>query len=60
MEQVQEERYVFSVEWFDKQADLIRSYLLTFYPGDNSIDMYDLKNRRMFLKRMAYPSITMS
>lgn len=39
MEQVQEERYVFSVEWFDKQADLIRSYLLTFYPGDNSIDM---------------------
>ena len=39
MEQVQEERYVFQTEWFDKQADLIRSYLLTFYPGDNSIDM---------------------
>ena len=39
MEQVKEERYVFAVEWFDKQADLIRNYLLTFYPGDNSIDM---------------------
>ena len=39
MDQVQEERYVFQVEWFDKQADLIRNYLLTFYPGDNSIDM---------------------
>ena len=39
MEQVQEERYVFSVDWYDKQADLVRSYLLTFYPSDNSIDM---------------------
>ena len=39
MEQVQEERFVFAVEWFDKQADLIRNYLLTFYPKDNSIDM---------------------
>ena len=39
MEQVKEERYVFKVDWFDKQADLIRNYLLTFYPSDNSIDM---------------------
>ena len=60
MEQVQEERFVFQVEWFDKQADLIRNYLLTFYPGDNSIDMYDLKNRRMFLKRMVCPAVTES
>ena len=39
MEQVQEDRYVFKTEWFDKQADLIREYNLTFYPRDNSIDM---------------------
>ena len=39
MEQVKEDRFVFQVEWFDKQADLIRNYLLTFYPGDSSIDM---------------------
>lgn len=57
MEQVKEDRFVFQTEWFDKQADLIRNYLLTFYPGDGSIDMYDLKNRRMFLKRMACPGI---
>ncbi len=42
MEQVKEERFVFNVEWFDKQADLIRNYLLTFYPSDNSIDMVSL------------------
>ena len=39
MEQVKEDRFVFQTEWFDKQADLIRNYLLTFYPGDSSIDM---------------------
>jgi nucleoside-diphosphate kinase len=43
---------VFEVEWFDSQASLIKKFLLTFYPKDNTIEMYDLKNKRMFLKRM--------
>ena len=42
MEGVKEDRYTFSVAWHDRQADLIRNYLLTFYPGDNSIDMVSL------------------
>lgn len=49
---MQEDRFVFETEWFDAQADLIRKYLLTFYPTDGTIEMYDLKNRRIFLKRM--------
>jgi len=53
METVSEERFVFEAEWFDAQADLIRKYLLTFYPKDSTIEMYDCKNKRMFLKRMA-------
>lgn len=53
MESVSEERFVFEAEWFDQQADLIRKYLLTFYPKDSTIEMYDCKNKRMFLKRMA-------
>ena len=44
MEQVKEDRFVFQVEWFDKQADLIRNYLLTFYPGDSSIDMVSFES----------------
>lgn len=36
---VAEERYVFETEWFDVQADLIRKYLFTFYPGDRTIEM---------------------
>jgi nucleoside-diphosphate kinase len=49
-----EERYAFQVTWFDPQADMIRPYLLTFYPRDNSIEMYDPKNKRAFLKRTEY------
>ena len=39
---VQEDRYVFHTEWYDQQADLIRKYLLTFYPTDRTIDMVSL------------------
>lgn len=39
MSVVKEERYVFKVDWFDKQAALIRNYLLTFYPSDASAEM---------------------
>jgi hypothetical protein len=36
---VKEERYVFETEWYDSQASLIRKYLLTFYPKDNTAEM---------------------
>jgi hypothetical protein len=36
---VKEERYVFKTEWYDKQAALIREYLLTYYPKDNTAEM---------------------
>jgi len=54
-----EDRYVFHVEWFDMQADVIRRYTLTFYPRDNSIEMYDPKNKRSFFKRTEYPDISL-
>ena len=57
---VKEERFVFETEWFDSQASLIRKYLLTFFPKDGTAEMYDIKNRRMFMKRMAAPGINMS
>lgn len=44
MSVVKEERYVFKSEWFDKQAELIRSYLLTFYTKDNTAEMVSLNH----------------
>ena len=36
---VKEERFVFESEWFDAQAELIRKYLLTYYPKDRTCEM---------------------
>jgi nucleoside-diphosphate kinase len=44
-------RYSFNVDWFDNHAQITRNYEFLFYPSDSSIEMYDLKARRMFLKR---------
>ena len=54
-----DERYVFIVEWYDSQACLIRTYNLTYHLNDSTIDMYDLKNKRVFLKRTAYDSVNL-
>lgn len=44
-------RYAFLAEWYDPNAALMRKYQLLFYPEDSSVEMFDIKNRRLFLKR---------
>ncbi|KAJ3316049.1 Nucleoside diphosphate kinase 7 [Boothiomyces sp. JEL0838] len=44
-------RYCFLTEWFDVHAQLYRQYEFFFYPSDSTIEMYDPKQRRTFLKR---------
>jgi nucleoside-diphosphate kinase len=51
------ERYCFTVEYLDQQAGLVRQYKLLYFPADKSIEMYDLKSKRVFLKRCPYPSL---
>ncbi|XP_071417050.1 nucleoside diphosphate kinase homolog 7 [Pithys albifrons albifrons] len=53
----QDERYAFIAEWYDPNASLLRRYELLYYPKDGSIEMYDVKNRRTFLKRTQYESL---
>ncbi|CAG9321915.1 NME7_3 [Blepharisma stoltei] len=55
-----EDRFVFIVDWFDQPASLIRKYQVTYYCVDNTIEMYDIKNRRIFLKRCQYPTIALT
>ena len=52
-----DERYAFSTEWYDPNASLIRRYQLLFYPADNTVEMFDVKNRRLFLKRSNCPHV---
>ena len=57
---IKEERYVFEVEWYDQQADILRYYRLFFYPLDNSAEMHDKKMNRPFLKRTEIPTLKLS
>merc|ERR1719393_97964 len=54
----QDSRYCFTVTWYDVAASLKRQYQLIYYTADGTIEMYDLKNRRTFLKRCVYPAVT--
>jgi len=51
-------RYSLTVSWFDVAASLKRQYQLIYYTADGTVEMFDLKNRRTFLKRCDYPSVT--
>ncbi|KAL4220172.1 Nucleoside diphosphate kinase 7 [Mactra antiquata] len=46
-----DDRYCFIVEWYEQFAALVRRYQLMFYARDNSVEMFDIKNHRLFLKR---------
>lgn len=46
-----EERYCFIAEWYDAQASLNRTYQLLYYPVDSSVELYEIKTKRHFLKR---------
>ncbi|XP_072021755.1 nucleoside diphosphate kinase homolog 7-like [Amphiura filiformis] len=53
----QDTRYAFQAEWYDPNAAIIRKYQFLFYPNDSTAEMYDIKNRRMFLKRTKCDSV---
>lgn len=52
-----EERFAFLAEWYDPSAALLRRYQLLFYPKDGSVEMFDVKNQRTFLKRTKYDDL---
>lgn len=53
----EEDRYVFTAEWYDPNAALQRRYQLIYYPKDGSVEMYDVKNHRVFLRRTKYDTL---
>lgn len=54
------ERFAFEVEWYDHGAGLLRKYQFFYYPKEKLIEMFDMKNRRTFLKKTEYPSIQLA
>lgn len=46
-----DDRYCFLADWFDPQAAISRRFQVLYYPSDNSVELYDVRNKRHFLKR---------
>ena len=53
-------RLSFIVDHYDTLAQMVKKYQLFYYPEDASIEMYDIKNQRIFLKRIVNPEIKSS
>ncbi|KAJ1637156.1 nucleoside diphosphate kinase [Pavlovales sp. CCMP2436] len=53
-----EQRYTFFAQYYDPSAALVRVYQLVYYT-DNAIEIFDMKNRRTFLKRMKFTEIAL-
>ncbi|KAJ2947961.1 hypothetical protein O0L34_g9753 [Tuta absoluta] len=51
--------YAFITEWYDSQASLVRQFKLSFYPMDNTLEMYDLKSRKIFVRRTLVDGVTL-
>eukprot|EP00058_Branchiostoma_floridae_P003134 XP_002588622.1 hypothetical protein BRAFLDRAFT_287848 [Branchiostoma floridae] len=58
MSTAQDDRYSFIAEWYDPNAALMRRYQFLYYPKDSSIEMFDIKNHRTFLKRTKYEGVS--
>ena len=53
-------KYSFKLQYFDEQSELIRFYVLLFYTENSEIEIFDVKNRRIFLRKTPLHNIRMS
>ncbi|XP_011169620.1 nucleoside diphosphate kinase 7 [Solenopsis invicta] len=45
------DRYVFEAEWYDQIACMLKKFYLYYYPSDNTVELFDLKTKKTFLRR---------
>ncbi|KAK1132338.1 hypothetical protein K0M31_016446 [Melipona bicolor] len=45
------EKYIFEAEWYDKIACILKKFYLYYYPFDNTVELFDIKTRKTFLRR---------
>ncbi|XP_017758043.1 PREDICTED: nucleoside diphosphate kinase 7 isoform X2 [Eufriesea mexicana] len=45
------EKYIFEAEWYDKIASILKKFYLYYYPFDNTVELFDIKARKTFLRR---------
>lgn len=53
------DKYAFLGEWYDNEASQLRKFNVFYYPNDDTIEMYDLKLRKIFLRRVKVQGVTL-
>ncbi|KAJ0182446.1 hypothetical protein K1T71_001815 [Dendrolimus kikuchii] len=53
------DRYSFIGEWYDNQASLVRRFNVFYYPTDDTLEMYDLRNKKTFVRRIKVNGISL-
>uniref|UniRef100_UPI00358EA752 nucleoside diphosphate kinase homolog 7 isoform X2 n=1 Tax=Myxine glutinosa TaxID=7769 RepID=UPI00358EA752 len=53
-----EQRLCFLAEWPDPCSGIVRHFQLIVYLKDFSVEMYDIRNHRVFLRRTGCPSLS--
>ena len=53
-----EDPFVYHVEWYDPSSGLHRQFNMSFYTSDKSVELYDLKTKKLFLRRCQAGPIT--
>ena len=59
MASMDERGFGFLCDWFDNQSQTIRKLALTYYADTKSVQMWDIRGKRMFLKKCSYPQLRM-
>lgn len=59
MEGAYKDKYSFIGEWYDNQASLVRRFNIFYYPTDDTLEMYDLKNKKTFVRRVKVNGISL-
>ncbi|KAM3620065.1 uncharacterized protein V6R79_017689 [Siganus canaliculatus] len=52
-----EETFCFLTEWFNPESRIVKRFVLTYYPRDGSVKMWDVKNKKLFLRKIKYPDL---
>ncbi|KAG7396454.1 hypothetical protein PHYBOEH_002220 [Phytophthora boehmeriae] len=54
----EEEQLAFFLEWYDSQSGQKKEYIM-HYHGDNTVELVERKTRKLFLKRIHIPTVTL-
>ncbi|XP_067010903.2 nucleoside diphosphate kinase homolog 7 [Anabrus simplex] len=53
-------RFTFITEWYDAKPDILRTFYMFFFPADDTLELFDVKNRVTFLKRTKCEGVSLA